>query len=413
MVPRRDVAGQPEPERVARRAPGENMSQQANKLLKELLEERPDGIPWDEAVEEVKTTCGVKENTAETYIRRSEHASKELTIDGDKMVVQPGSGETIIHDEDKITGIEVGDPTSSKFGELTILEDIGHPEVPKEHEEGYYRRRMADDDSELSRKTDVQVVTSTMALEDFSTLLIGKHGVGKDKLVLHICAKTNRPTVRLVANDDPDFVDLLVGTFTPNEDGDFVHKKGLLSIAMEKGYTFILDEFNALSGKVQTMLNKILEESGKNQLLIPETNQVINPHPEFKFVATQNPNEIGYGGREEIDAATGSRFVPVEIPPLDEETEKKVVAANTGWSENSKELDLLLRPDGGVFRGIRALHDQGKISTWVSTRDAIQIGQMAEKLGSTQAAADLVLSGRADPEDRDPIRSAILDNNWP
>jgi nitric oxide reductase NorQ protein/cobaltochelatase CobS len=335
-------------------------------------------------------------------------------MDGGKVVVDPEeSDETIIHDSDGMLEQEVGDPRGDTFGELPVLEDNGHPEVPREHETGYIRRRMTGGSySSLSRKTDVQVVSSAMADSDFSTLLIGKHGVGKDKLILHICAKTNRPVIRLVANDDPDFIDLLVGTYQPNGDGDFVHKKGLLTIAIENGYTFVIDEFNALTGKVQTMLNMILESSDQNQLTIPETNEVIEPHEQFRFVATQNPNEVGYGGREDLDQATSSRFIPIEVPPLETSGEKKVVAGQTSWDENDRELDILLSEDGGVITGIRSLKEMGKVSTWVSTRDVIQIGRMAERLGDVQAAAELVLLGRASPEDKDAIQSNLQDQNW-
>lgn len=390
------------------------VSKQADKLLAEILDGREDGIPWDNAVREVRHSCGVQQNTAEQYVRRSENAVVEEKIDGGKVVIAPEfSGETVVHDEDDVLEMEVGEPTGDTFGELPILKDVGHPEVPRSHATGYIRRRMGGDDySGLSRKTDVQVVSATMADPDFSTLLIGKHGVGKDRLVLHICAKTNRPVIRLVANDDPDFIDLLVGTYQPDEDGNFTHKKGLLSVAIENGYVFVIDEFNALSGKVQTMLNKILEGSDQNQLVIPETNEVIEPHEQFRFVATQNPNEVGYGGREDLDQATSSRFIPVEVPPLQTSGEKKVVAGETHWDEDDAALDTLLSDDGGVITGIRSLKDMGKVSTWVSTRDVIQIGRMAEKLGDVRSAAELVLVGRAAPEDKDAIQSNISDQNW-
>lgn len=388
-------------------------SKQANRVLEELVDENPEGLPFGEAVNRVQDICDVAENTAEAYTRRSDKTSIETTLEGEKIVMPPGGeGETVVHDEDEVLEMEVGEPTGSSFGELDILEDVGHPMVPRDHEDGYIRRRMGDGNSGLSRKTDVQVVTSAMDLDDFATLLIGKHGVGKDKLILHICANTNRPVIRLVANDDPDFVDLLVGTYQPNGDGDFTHKKGLLSVAIENGYTFILDEFNALSGKVQTMLNMILEDADQESLVIPETNEVIEPHPEFQFVGTQNPNEVGYGGREDLDQATGSRFIPIEIPPLEEQGEKKVVAANTHWDSQDANLIKLLKEDGGVISGIRSLHEMGKISTWVSTRDVIQVGQMAEKLGDVESAAELVLVGRAEPEDKEPIRDNIKDQRW-
>lgn len=392
------------------------MSQKANELLEQWLSET-ERMDYNTAVQRLTEELGIQKNSAQNYIARSAVASKEETMDGEKYITHPANtGETVLAEEEEseLLGVEVGDTTGDRFGELAVLEDKGFLLDAEGHADGYFRRKMSDDpNSDLSHKTDVQVVTSVMDVDDASTMLIGRHGVGKDKLVLHICAKTNRPAIRLVGNDDPDFVDLLIGTFRPNESGDFEFAKGLLTVAIENGYTFILDEFNALSGKVQTMLNKILEGTDSNELAIPETNEIISPHPEFNFVATMNPNEIGYGGREDVDQATGSRFIPVNLPPLDEETEKMVVAQETEWDKDSEELDLLLRPDGGVVSGIRGLHEMGKISMWVSTRDVLQIGWMTERIGSAQAAAELVLTGRADRDDKEPIRNAINDHNWP
>ncbi len=389
------------------------MSQQSERILEGLIEHR-DEYAFDRAVNEVYRKCGVKKDTAKAYIRTSDVVDTDHNEDGDEVIVPKGSvSRTSISDDADIVEMEVGEPTGNTFGELNVLEDVGHPEVPIHAANGYIRRRMSTmTKSALRHKTDIQVVTATMADDDFSTLLIGKHGVGKDFLILHICANTNRPTIRLVANDDPDFVDLLVGTYAPDENGNFARKKGLLQIGMENGYTFILDEFNALSGKVQTMLNKILEDSNKNQLVIPQTNQVIEPHPEFNFVATMNPNEIGYGGREDLDQATGSRFFPIRLPALDTDGEKRVVANETEWTENSDALDALLRESGGVFQGIRSLHDSGRVSMWPSTRDAIQIGRMANRLNDAKAAAELILVGRADADDKSAIREAVHDTRW-
>lgn len=389
------------------------MSQQANRILQEALVNREEGKGWEATVDKIRRKCEVQRNTAEQYIRRSDEAVIEQTSDGEKRVFAPEhAGDTLVANEDRVLEAEVGQPTGETFGKLPILEDIGHPEVDKSHESGYIRRRMGERGTALGRKTDVDIVTSAMADEDFSTLLIGKHGVGKDKLVMHICAKTNRPVIRLVANDDPDFVDLLIGTYAPDGSGNFTRKKGLLQVALENGYTFALDEFNALSGKVQTMLNKILEDSDSSSLVIPETNEVITPHPEFRFVATQNPNEVGYGGREDLDQATSSRFIPVEVPPLGESGEKQVVANMTHWEKDDADLDRLLREDGGVITGIRTLHDMGKMSTWISTRDVVQIGRMAERLGDTHAAAELILTGRVAPENEESVRTNIGDQNW-
>lgn len=382
------------------------MSKQAEKFLKTLLDSE-ERVGWERAVKEVQRTCDVQEQTAETYIRRADTATTEVTPEGDKVVVDPAeaAGNTVLTNEDELE-IEAGDPTSQRFGELTVLEDVNHPQVPTKHEEGYFRRKVTD------TQTDVRVVTATMDDEDFSTLLEGEAGVGKDKLVLHICANTNRPVIRPTFTGDGDLVDLLIGTYAPSEDGGFEFKKGLLTVAVEHGYTFIADEVNMISGRLQTQMNDILEDADQAQLTIPETNEVIEPHPEFKFVGTMNPPKVGYSDTQPLNTAFQSRFFPIEIPPLEEDAEKRVVAQNTEWDDDDYKLDVLLRSNGGVVPGIRSLYETGKIGTWVSTRHVIQIGRMAEKLGNVREAAELILTGHANPEDEDPIRSAINDQNW-
>ncbi|PHQ43906.1 hypothetical protein Z052_01850 [Halorubrum sp. C191] len=382
--------------------------------MKRLLHENDGEVPYDRAVDELVAEIDIAESTAKQYVADSMVAEKEKRAGADDMVVPSDHlADAFDGDSDELVAEDAGAATTETFGSLPVLEDTGHPEVPRHANTGYIRRRMSqDDESELHKKTDVDVVTAALADDDFSTLLIGKHGIGKDALLEHIAARTNRPMVRLVANDDPDFVDLLVGTYQPTEDGGFEYEEGLLTTALRHGYMFVLDEFNALSGKVQTMLNKILEDADSSEIVIPETNQVIEPHDEFIFAATMNPNEVGYGGREMLDAATSSRFYPVRLPPLSEDAERRVIEMETPFDRDDPAIDTLLRDDGGVVTGIRSLKRMGKTSTWISTRDVVQVARMADRLGSFEAAAEMVLVGRADPEDRQDIKQHISSQNW-
>ncbi|MFB6282577.1 MAG: AAA family ATPase [Halobacteria archaeon] len=384
------------------------MSKQADRLLSNLLEGREDdSIDYEKAVWEVEEICGVQRNTAETYIRRSDEVKKVINEFGDTELVDPFDSQDAVElDDDEVLEMEVGDATSKKFSELEKLEDVGHPHVPDS--DNYIRRKC------IGKQTDVTVVTSAMADDDFGTLLVGEAGVGKDKCVEHICAKTNRAMLRVTASGDEDFVDLLIGHYAPagNGDGGFEYKHGLLPIAMRNGYTLVIDEINMLSGKVQSQLNGVLEDSDKRHLTIPETNETIKPHKEFNIVGTMNPQKIGYGGTEKLNKAFESRFIEIPFPGLDESAEKRVVAQATQWDSTDENLDRLLKESGGIVSGIRVMYEAGQLSTWVSTRDVMKIAKMTEKLGKTKTATELVLTGIADPNDEDTIRSAIEDQNW-
>ena len=160
------------------------------------------------------------------------------------------------------------------------------------------------------------------------------------------------------------------------------------------------------------MLNKVLEQSDAAEVVIPETNEVIEPHPEFRFIATMNPNEVGYGGREMLDAATSSRFYPIELPPLSAEAERRVIEQETAYDRQDSAVDIILRDSGGVVSGLRELHREGKLTTWISTRDVVQVFRMADRIGDLQAAAEMVLTARVEPQNKRTVREHIRSQNW-
>lgn len=381
------------------------MSQQSEKLIDDMLEEADGSLDWDRVKSTLVGELDVMSMTARKYINDSEVAEVVVDDTGNRRVIRAeyASGDTVLADEEKLVQ-PVGKPTGDMFGNLSVLSEIDHPWIPRAHKTGYFRRQVTD------RKTDVSVVTATMADDDYSTLLIGKHGVGKDKLVLHICANTNRPVIRpTFTSGAGDLVDLLIGHYTPDEDGGFTFRKGLLTIALENGYVFVADEINMVEGRIQTQMNDILEDADQAQLTIPETNEVIKPHPEFKFIGTMNPPTMEYGGTNELNAAFASRFFPIKLPELDTSSEKKVVAGETNWSVDDEELSILL-DDDGIITAIRGLHESGKIRTWISTREVIKIGRMADTLGDTREATALILKGTVHPENEDAIESVVDDD---
>ena len=62
-----------------------------------------------------------------------------------------------------------------------------------------------------------------------------------------------------------------------------------------QGYWIVLDELNLAPSEVLEALNRLLDDN--RELYLPETQEVIKPHPEFMLFATQNPPGV-YGGRK-------------------------------------------------------------------------------------------------------------------
>ena len=52
----------------------------------------------------------------------------------------------------------------------------------------------------------------------------------------------------------------------------------------------VLDELNLAPSEVLEMLNRLLDDN--RELMIPDTQEVIKPHPDFAVFATQNPTGV-------------------------------------------------------------------------------------------------------------------------
>jgi midasin len=86
-----------------------------------------------------------------------------------------------------------------------------------------------------------------------------------------------------------------LGSYISNVEGKLVFQEGLLVEAARKGYWVVLDELNLAPSEVLEALNRLLDDN--RELFIPETQEIIKPHPHFQLFATQNPPGL-YGGRK-------------------------------------------------------------------------------------------------------------------
>lgn len=167
--------------------------------------------------------------------------------------------------------------------------------------------------------------TCLMGIEtNMNTYVYGHAGVGKSTLIEQICARTHRPLVRLqhtVMTEESH----IVGQWTVRavecpETGKAIQKTvfelGLLPLAMKHGWVFMADEFDRCPSSVSSVYQAVLE--GK-ALVIKEAdheNRIIEPHPNFRFVATGNTNGSGdetglYQATMQQDAASMERFAIV------------------------------------------------------------------------------------------------------
>ena len=84
---------------------------------------------------------------------------------------------------------------------------------------------------------------------------------------------------------------------------------------MRLGYWIVLDELNLAPSDVLEALNRLLDDN--RELLVPETSEVVRPHPHFMLFATQNPPG-SYGGRKVLSRAFRNRFLEMQMDEIPE-----------------------------------------------------------------------------------------------
>ena len=149
---------------------------------------------------------------------------------------------------------------------------------------------------------------------NFGLWIAGPKGCAKTTTPMMVASKLNIPVMRVQGHEDLE-VHELVGKLIPNGQGGFDFLEGPLTIAVEKGYLFILDEAGQVPPHVAVWLNAVLE--GQPYVLEGDGSRLVSIHPDFRFIATSNSNGMGdqtghYSGEQVMNSAFMDRFIVVE-----------------------------------------------------------------------------------------------------
>ena len=147
-------------------------------------------------------------------------------------------------------------------------------------------------------------------------LLEGPTSAGKTTLVEYLAARCGHEVVRINNHEHTDIQEY-TGSFAADPKGVLAFQDGVLVKALRVGQWVILDELNLAPTEVLEALNRLLDDN--RELYIPETNETIRPHDNFRLFATQNPSGA-YGGRKPLSRAFRNRFVELfigDIPALE------------------------------------------------------------------------------------------------
>jgi len=150
----------------------------------------------------------------------------------------------------------------------------------------------------------------------FPVLIEGPTSTGKTSSIEYLAKRTGHRFVRINNHEHTDIQEYL-GTYVSDPaTGKLIFQDGLLVRALRRGDWIVLDELNLAPTDVLEALNRLLDDN--RELVVPETQEVIRPHPNFLLFATQNPPGL-YGGRKVLSRAFRNRFLEVYFDDLPQE----------------------------------------------------------------------------------------------
>lgn len=214
----------------------------------------------------------------------------------------------------------------------------------------------------------------------FPVLIQGPTSAGKTSAIEYLAKRTGHRFVRINNHEHTDIQEYLGSYATDSDSGKLVFHEGLLVKALRRGDWIVLDELNLAPTDVLEALNGLLDDN--RELILPETGEVIKPHPNFMLFATQNPPGL-YAGRKVLSRAFRNRFLEVhfdDVPQKELETILTNRCKIPGSYSNKivKVFDELQkrRGTGRVFDNKQSFVTLRDLFRW-GNRDAIGYEQLA------------------------------------
>jgi len=243
------------------------------------------------------------------------------------------------------------------------------------------------------------VKTALMGIElKVPTYLWGHAGTGKTSTLRQICARTQRPFLRVqhTLNTEESHI---VGQWTAKA-GTTSFELGPLAVAMKYGLVYCADEYDMAMPSVLAVYQPVLEGQ---PLVIKEAdhdNRVVRPHENFRFVATGNTNGTGdetglYQGTMIQNAANYERFGVVEEVKYMPEKQEISVLMSQAKIKNAEATRLVK-----FANDCRQSYATGKIGLPISPRALINAANMGVRRGDFKVGIQLSYANRLSRVDK-------------
>jgi nitric oxide reductase NorQ protein len=194
-------------------------------------------------------------------------------------------------------------------------------------------------------------------------LLKGPTGCGKTRFVEHMAFCLGLPLITVSCHEDLTAADLL-GRYL-FRDEQTVWQDGSLTLAVRHGAICYLDEIVEARKDTTVVIHSLTDD--RRMLLLDKTGEVVRAHPDFTVVLSYNP---GYQSIvKDLKHSTRQRFVSIDFSYPGVATEARIVASETGLSED------VCRQLAEMGARIRALQGFG-LEAGVSTRLLVHAGRL-------------------------------------
>ncbi len=229
-------------------------------------------------------------------------------------------------------------------------------------------------------------------------MIVGPTGTGKSSLVMQLAAQSNTPLRRCNLNGETTVSDFL-GRWTVRGK-EMVYSEGILPTAMKNGDWLLLDEIDAALPQILFVLQSVLEECGK-LVLLEKDGEVVDPHPDFRIIATANTigngDETGlYAGTQILNEAFKDRFATViYLDYPDENTETEILTQKVS-SLKKTAIRRLVK----CARQVREAAQREECYCSFSTRRLLAFARKYDHLGNLTTALELTVLNKLSRDDR-------------
>lgn len=222
------------------------------------------------------------------------------------------------------------------------------------------------------------------------SLITGPTGSGKSSLVKYVCAKLNRPFIRINMSGDVESA-ALFGTLVVRG-GATVWEDGAITEAAKYGAVCLVDEWELMPAEIAMGMQNLLEDGGYLYLKEkPGTSEdrTIVPHTDFRLVFAGNTVGQGdttgaFSGVGIQNSATIDRFTnTVRLGYLSQQHEVDIITSKTDATADV--ATKMVR----MAHLVRQAYDGGKIGLTMSPRTLIN---WARKMGRYDTAYALQVS---------------------